>query len=196
MTTALLARLAEAWMLAASLQLVLWLVSCAPRTPASSTSGGRCRSCSWSGCSRGGRPRASAAGRDRRDRGRVEPAARRVLDLARRRAPPEEGRYLDLRTRWAPHAARNFFVFFQAQAALTGLLASAFVVPFFVDARDGSGWLRGLGARSRSSASSARASRMRSSRGSRRIRRTTAPWCDVGLWATSRHPNYFFEWCV
>ena len=43
---------------------------------------------------------------------------------------PEEGRYVELRQRWAPHAPRRFFVFFQAQAALTGVLSTAFVVPF------------------------------------------------------------------
>jgi len=107
---------------------------------------------------------------------------------------PEEGRYLDLRTRWAPHAARNFFVFFQAQAALTGLLATAFVVPFFVEARDGSGWLRGLGGaiailgilgESVADAQLARFKKDPAHHGA---------VCDVGLWATSRHPNYFFEW--
>ena len=41
---------------------------------------------------------------------------------------PEEGRYVELRRRWQPHAARRFFVFFQAQAALTGILSLAFVV--------------------------------------------------------------------
>lgn len=43
----------------------------------------------------------------------------------------------------------------------------------------------GSASRSRCSASPARRSRMRS----RRV-------CEVGLWAWSRHRNYFFEWCV
>ena len=34
----------------------------------------------------------------------------------------EDGRYQELRRRWAPNANRNFFVFFQAQAAVRGLL--------------------------------------------------------------------------
>ena len=43
---------------------------------------------------------------------------------------PEDGRYADLRARWGTTAALRFFVFFQAQAALTGVLSTAFVVPF------------------------------------------------------------------
>ncbi len=42
-------------------------------------------------------------------------------------------------------ASRRLFVFFQAQAALTGLLSTAFVVPF-VATPDGPGWLRAAGA--------------------------------------------------
>src|SRR3569623_1528547 len=43
---------------------------------------------------------------------------------------PEGGRYAHLRARWGARASKKFFVFFQAQAALTALLASALVVPF------------------------------------------------------------------
>lgn len=108
---------------------------------------------------------------------------------------PEDGRYADLRQRWAPRAAGRFFVFFQAQAALTGLLSTAFVVPFLAGPWDG-GWLRGLGAalalagiagESIADAQLARWKREPSHRGQ---------VCDAGLWAYSRHPNYFFEWCV
>src|SRR5438552_18637292 len=45
---------------------------------------------------------------------------------------PEEGRYVDLRRRWALHATKRFFVFFQAQGALTAILSIAFVVPFVI----------------------------------------------------------------
>ncbi|HET7505320.1 MAG TPA: DUF1295 domain-containing protein [Kofleriaceae bacterium] len=108
---------------------------------------------------------------------------------------PEEGRYVDLRRRWAPRAAARFFVFFQAQAALTGILSIAFVVPFIAAPWD-HGWLRGLGSaislaglagESLADAQLARWKRDPAHRGQ---------VCDVGLWAASRHPNYFFEWCV
>jgi steroid 5-alpha reductase family enzyme len=108
---------------------------------------------------------------------------------------PEEGRYVHLRQRWAPHAASRFFVFFQAQAALTGILSTAFVVPFVAAPCDG-GWLRAVGAavsvagiagEALADAELARWKRDPSHRGQ---------VCDAGLWAYSRHPNYFFEWCV
>jgi steroid 5-alpha reductase family enzyme len=108
---------------------------------------------------------------------------------------PEEGRYVDLRARWAPHAARKFFVFFQAQAALTGVLSVAFVVPFVATPWD-SGWLRGAGIALSAigilgeTIADAQLARWRRDPGNRgRV-------CESGLWAYSRHPNYFFEWCV
>jgi steroid 5-alpha reductase family enzyme len=108
---------------------------------------------------------------------------------------PEDSRYADLRQRWAPRAARRFFVFFQAQAALTALLSMAFAVPFLAVPWDG-GWLRALAAaiaaggvlgEAAADAQLARWKRDPARRGQ---------VCHAGLWAWSRHPNYFFEWCV
>ena len=108
---------------------------------------------------------------------------------------PEEGRYVDLRRRWSPHAGARFFIFFQAQAALTAVLSTAFVVPFIAPPRDG-GWLRALGAavaltgivgEALADGQLARWKRDPAHRGQ---------VCQVGLWAYSRHPNYFFECSV
>jgi len=108
---------------------------------------------------------------------------------------PEEGRYVELRRRWAPNPGRRFFVFFQAQAALTGILSTAFVVPFVAEPWD-RGWLRATGA---AIAIAALAGEALADAQLARWRRDPAhrgQVCDAGLWAYSRHPNYFFEWCV
>jgi steroid 5-alpha reductase family enzyme len=108
---------------------------------------------------------------------------------------PEEGRYVDLRARWGAKASRRFFVFFQAQAALTALLSVAFVIPFVAADWTG-GLLRPVGlaigacgviGETIADAQLARWKKDPANRG--RV-------CDVGLWSVSRHPNYFFEWCV
>jgi steroid 5-alpha reductase family enzyme len=107
---------------------------------------------------------------------------------------PEEGRYVDLRARWAPNAARSFFVFFQAQAALSGLLSAAFAVPFVAEPQ--CAWLPWLGAAvsaigvAGESIADAELARWKRDPANR------AKVCDAGLWGLSRHPNYFFEWCV
>lgn len=107
----------------------------------------------------------------------------------------EEGRYVELRRRWGLRAPKRFFLFFQAQAALTALLSTAFVVPFVATAWDG-GALRALGTLiaaggvvGESLADYQLAKFKADPRNKGRV-------CDSGLWAYSRHPNYFFEWCV
>ena len=110
----------------------------------------------------------------------------------------EEGRYRDLRSRWGLNASRKLFGFFQAQAALTALLSTAFVVPFVAAPWPGGGGiaLRVIGAaialgavigEALADAQLARWKREPANRG--RV-------CDVGLWSWSRHPNYFFEWLI
>jgi steroid 5-alpha reductase family enzyme len=108
---------------------------------------------------------------------------------------PEEGRYVDLRRRWAPRTAARFFVFFQAQAALTGILSTAFVVPFVAAPRDG-GWLRAIGAAIAIAAIAGEAVADAQLARWKRDPAHRGQVCDAGLWASSRHPNYFFEWCV
>ncbi|MEO7735913.1 MAG: DUF1295 domain-containing protein, partial [Kofleriaceae bacterium] len=106
---------------------------------------------------------------------------------------PEDGRYADLRARWGAGAAPRFFVLFQAQAALTGLLSTAFVVPFLAQPWD-SGWLRALGAAI--SVAGIAGETTADAQLARWKRAHPGAVCDAGLWRWSRHPNYFFEWCV
>ncbi|CAN5714790.1 DUF1295 domain-containing protein [soil metagenome] len=195
MTQAILARLAEAWALAATVQLVLWLVqqrtrnagivdvgwamTVAPIAALFAWRATRC-ACGWG----------VIAAID------VVWSLRLGGYLVSRGAAsrPEEGRYAELRRRWAPHASRRFFVFFQAQAALTAVLSLAIVVPFLVEPWGGSGWLRALGGSLSivgilgESIADVQLARFR--------RMNPGKVCDVGLWSWSRHPNYFFEWCV
>jgi steroid 5-alpha reductase family enzyme len=105
----------------------------------------------------------------------------------------EDGRYRALRTKWGARADRNFFLFFQFQA----LFVVFFSLPYLLiclDPRSGLGWLEWTGtavwALGNVGASTAdlQLSRWRSRPENRgRTART-------GLWAWSRHPNYFFEW--
>ena len=108
--------------------------------------------------------------------------------------PVEDTRYQDLRRAWAANLDVRFFVFFQAQAmaavffSLPHLLAATNGSPLTATDAVGVGlWLVGLTGESLADWQLARFKANPTNRG--RI-------CDVGLWALSRHPNYFFEWVV
>ncbi len=107
---------------------------------------------------------------------------------------PEEGRYRDLRQRWSPHANRSFFIFFQAQAALTAFLCLSLVIPFVYAPYPSLAPLRWIGtAVSLLGIAGETLADLQLER-FRRANAGTGRVCDVGLWRNSRHPNYFFEW--
>jgi steroid 5-alpha reductase family enzyme len=114
------------------------------------------------------------------------------LYVDRVRGRPEDGRYASLRASWGPDADRNFFVFFQAQAALDLLLALPFAALCAKEgplgAADLAGALIWLVAVSGEAVADRQLARFRS------VPQNKGKTCRVGLWRYSRHPNYFFEW--
>jgi len=104
----------------------------------------------------------------------------------------EDGRYAHLREHWKGDQ-RKILGFFVAQAGLVAL----FSLPFLVAANNphdhigpwmAAGiavWVIALGGES---LADWQLSRFRADR------RNRGKTCRVGLWAYSRHPNYFFEW--
>jgi len=104
----------------------------------------------------------------------------------------EDGRYLALRERWRDSGAA-FFAFFQAQA----LVVALFSLPFAVVAtrsNDPAPWqllaaaLVWLLSVAGEALADRQLARFRADAGNR------GRACRQGLWAWSRHPNYFFEW--
>ena len=105
----------------------------------------------------------------------------------------EDGRYQELRRRWSPHANRNFFVFFQAQA----LFVVFFSLPFaFISLETASGfgaltWI-GIAVWAIGNIGTIVSDRQLAQwRSNPENKGKTA---RGGLWGWSRHPNYFFEW--
>lgn len=121
-------------------------------------------------------------------------AARLGAYLARRVASEEEdGRYRALRRKWGARAQSYLFLFFLAQA----VVAVLFALPMLVAAANASpfpAWYDLLAAAvfvlsiAGETVADRQLERFRSRPESRgRV-------CREGLWAWSRHPNYFFEW--
>ncbi|WP_044564764.1 DUF1295 domain-containing protein [Azospirillum sp. B4] len=112
---------------------------------------------------------------------------------ARTRGGGDDPRYAQLLQDWGPRAPMRLFLFLQSQAVAAALLTAT----VFVAARnpapglgvaDGVGVLVLLAGVLGEGMADAQLARFR--------RRPDAHGgvCDAGLWAWSRHPNYFFEW--
>jgi steroid 5-alpha reductase family enzyme len=110
----------------------------------------------------------------------------------RKAHPEEDARYVKLRELWRDHESAAFFLFFQAQALSVVLLA----LPFLSIALDSdtrwSGWesvgllVTFLGILGEGLADWQMTQFKARNPGSGGV-------CRSGLWAWSRHPNYFFE---
>ncbi len=107
----------------------------------------------------------------------------------------EDGRYLELRKKYGDKLKSEFFSFYMMQAASNVLLA----IPFFAMAMNpnpeihvleyvGTGiWIIAIIGESTADKQLANFKRELTNKGK---------VCNVGLWSWSRHPNYFFEFCI
>lgn len=116
------------------------------------------------------------------------------LYFDRARGGCEDGRYAKLRSEWGASAQRNFFVFFQAQALLDVALSLPFALACLgvapLGALDWAAvalWLVSLVGEGVADRQLAAFKRDPANRGKT---------CRAGLWRYSRHPNYFFQWCL
>ncbi len=105
--------------------------------------------------------------------------------------PVEDGRYREMRTRWAANFSAEMFKFYQLQAASVVLLATPFLLalgrpePRFTTLD----WIAlSLFALAQSGEALADAQLAAFKKNPAHRGRV----CDTGLWALSRHPNYFF----
>jgi steroid 5-alpha reductase family enzyme len=107
----------------------------------------------------------------------------------------EDGRYRELRAGWGSRANSRFFLFYQAQALLALVLSAPFLLaagnpapfPHPLEIAGAALWGIGLAGETVADRQLARFRANPAHRGKT---------CRVGLWKTSRHPNYFFEWLI
>jgi len=119
---------------------------------------------------------------------------RLALHLWRRNhGKPEDGRYQELRRVHGARVQSFFFAFFQFQAVAIAIFAMPLVIAMRRpdtgltgwDALGAVIWMLAVGGEALSDAQLERHRRDPANRGKT---------CRSGLWRTSRHPNYFFEW--
>lgn len=105
--------------------------------------------------------------------------------------PVEDGRYRELRTRWATNFSFEMFKFYQLQAASVVLLATPFLLALGrAESRfTGLDWFAlalFIVAQTGETLADAQLAAFKKNPAHRgRV-------CDIGLWSVSRHPNYFF----
>jgi steroid 5-alpha reductase family enzyme len=105
---------------------------------------------------------------------------------------PEDGRYQTLRAQWAPHEQRAFFVFFQAQAVAAVLFSLPMLMSMLATRPLGAWDFAALAVWLTAFIGEVTADTQLAAWRSDGANRGRT--CRKGLWAWSRHPNYFFEW--
>jgi steroid 5-alpha reductase family enzyme len=113
--------------------------------------------------------------------------------------PVEDGRYRDLKSKWAAHLHRNFFLFYLFQAVSVVALATPLVVVAAATHKDGvndSHWTLYVGFFVSLMSWFGEAAADHQLAQFRKDPKNKGQVCEVGLWRFSRHPNYFFEWMI
>lgn len=107
--------------------------------------------------------------------------------------PEEDGRYREMRARWSANFAAKMFGFYQLQALSVVILATPFLLalgraePHFTPLDWAALALFALALAGESLADAQLAA-------FKKIPANKGRVCEAGLWALSRHPNYFFVW--
>lgn len=121
-------------------------------------------------------------------------ATRLSMHLFKDRILPrhEDPRYANLKDRWGAQAARNFLFLFFLQVPLAGIflipLGVALANPSPLGIADALAFLLALVALGGEALADRQLACFRANPDN------TGGVCREGLWAYSRHPNYFFEW--
>lgn len=115
--------------------------------------------------------------------------------VGRTRRGGDDPRYRQLRAEWADGASGQLFIFLQTQAAAGLVLALAVAVAAHrpgaaPDLRDLIGAVIFIVALAGEATADRQLAQFAADP------RNRGKICDAGLWASSRHPNYFFEWLV
>lgn len=108
---------------------------------------------------------------------------------------PEEGRYVELRRQWRTSIPLKFLLFFEFQAVLCIVLAAPFLLasqnpaPAFsvVEYASAALWVVAIAGEITADMQL---------NGFKSNTENRGKTCRAGLWKTSRHPNYFFEWLI
>ena len=113
--------------------------------------------------------------------------------LWRRAGAADDPRYAALKAEWGPQAPRRLFLFLQGQALCSTPLALAAYLAAHAP-RPAPDWRDALGVAIFAAALIGESLADRQMAAFRADPANRGRICDSGLWAWSRHPNYFFEW--